>query len=105
MFCDQKRGLNFCNGYLSWNVSTTPVTAMGCRQCLPLSVAQLKGKHCPKSHCRNGVVDTFGQTMCLPERQWFSKEAFQHESPYRDTLQATSKIDFLIRNKCLCSRL
>ena len=28
------------------NVSTTPITAMGCRQCLPLSVVQLKGKHC-----------------------------------------------------------
>ena len=28
-------------------------------QCLPLSVVQLKGKHCQKSHCRNGVVDTF----------------------------------------------
>ena len=27
---------------------------MGYRQCLPLSVVQLKGKHC---HCRNGVVD------------------------------------------------
>ena len=25
------------------NVSTTPITAMGCRQCLPLSVEQLKG--------------------------------------------------------------
>ena len=36
------------------NVSTTPITAMGCRQCLPLYVVQLKGKH-----CRNGVVDTF----------------------------------------------
>ena len=42
------------------NVSTTPITAMGCRQCLPLSVVQLKGKHCRKPHCRNGVVDTFG---------------------------------------------
>ena len=42
------------------NVSTTPITAMGCRQCLPLSVVQLKGKHCRKLHCRNGVVDTFG---------------------------------------------
>ena len=40
------------------NVSTTPITAMGCRQCLPLSVVQLKGKHCRKPHCRNGVVDT-----------------------------------------------
>ena len=27
------------------NVSTTPITAMGCQQCLPLSVVQLKGKH------------------------------------------------------------
>ena len=42
------------------NVSTTPITAMRCRQCLPLSVVQLKGKHCRKPHCRNGVVDTFG---------------------------------------------
>mgnify|MGYP007048723007 CR=1 FL=1 len=28
-------------------------------QCLPLSVVQLKGKHCRKTHCHNGVVDTF----------------------------------------------
>jgi hypothetical protein len=41
------------------NVSTTPITAMGCRQCLLLNVVQLKGKHCRKPHCRNGVVDTF----------------------------------------------
>jgi hypothetical protein len=27
------------------NVSATPIMAMGCRQCLPLSVVQLKGKH------------------------------------------------------------
>ena len=49
--------------WLSWlspNISTTPITAMGCRQCLPLSVVQLKGKHCRKPHCRYGVVDTFG---------------------------------------------
>ena len=42
------------------NVSTTPITAMGCRQCLPFSVVQLKGKHCRKPHCHNGVVDMFG---------------------------------------------
>ena len=30
-------------------ISTTPITAMGCRQCLPLSVVQLKGKHTPKT--------------------------------------------------------
>ena len=45
------------------NVSTTPITAMGCRQCLSLSVVQLKGKHCRKPHCRNGVVDTFGHLV------------------------------------------
>ena len=40
-------------------ISTIPITAMGCRQCLSLSVVQLKGKHCRKPHCHNGVVDTF----------------------------------------------
>ena len=39
------------------NVSTTPI--MGCWQCLTLSVVQLKGKHCQKPHCHNGVVDMF----------------------------------------------
>ena len=42
------------------NVSTTPITAMGGPQYLPLSVVQLKGKHYQKPHCCNGVVDTFG---------------------------------------------
>ena len=41
-------------------VSTTPNTAVGYWQCLPLSVVQLKGKHCQKLHCRNAVVDMFG---------------------------------------------
>ena len=41
-------------------LSTTPITAMGYQQCLPLSVVQVKGKHCHKPHCHNGVVDTFG---------------------------------------------
>ena len=38
-------------------ISTTPI--MGYWQCLPLSVVQLKGKHCRKPYCRNGVVNTF----------------------------------------------
>ena len=50
------------------NVFTTPITAMGCRKCLPLSVLQLKSKHCLKPHCRNGVVDTFGQRYCCQVR-------------------------------------
>ena len=37
--------------------------AMGCWQCLSLIVVQLKGKHCWKPHCRNGVVDTFRQYL------------------------------------------
>ena len=41
------------------SVSTTPITTMGCRQSLLLSVVQLKGKHCRKPHCGNGVVDMF----------------------------------------------
>ena len=41
----------------------TPIRAMGCWQCLPLSVVLLKGKHCRKPHCRNGVVDRFW--LCL----------------------------------------
>ena len=28
-----------------------------------LSVVQLKGKHCRKPHCRNGVVDKFGHSL------------------------------------------
>ena len=43
------------------NVSTTPITVMGCWQCLPLSVVQLKGKHCRNPYCCNGVVGTFEQ--------------------------------------------
>ena len=49
----------------SSNVSTTPITAMWCWQCLPLSVVQLKGKHCRKPHCCNRVVDTFGLSILL----------------------------------------
>ena len=40
------------------NVFRTPILAMRCRQCSPLSVVQLKSKHCRKFHCRNGVVNT-----------------------------------------------
>ena len=36
---------------------------MGYQQCLSLSVAQLKCKHCRNPHCRNGFVDTFGQVL------------------------------------------
>ena len=48
------------------------ITAMGCRQCLPFSVVQLKGKHCQKPHCRNGVVDTFGLGYISRIEQFFS---------------------------------
>ena len=35
------------------------------RQCLPLSVVQLKDEHCRKPHRLNGVVDTFGPSYNL----------------------------------------
>ena len=54
-----------CPSGLSLNVSTTPITAMGCRQWLSVSVVQLKGKHYRKPHCRNGVVDTFGHVVLV----------------------------------------
>ena len=62
---DSVAGLRQCLMKLNYlthclNVSTTPITAMGSRQWLSLGVVQLKGKHCRKPHCRNGVVDTFG---------------------------------------------
>ena len=52
---EENKDINQCP-----NVSTTPIMAMGCQQCLLLSVVQQKGKHYRKPHCRNGVVDTFG---------------------------------------------
>ena len=48
--------------------------AMGCRQCLSLSDVQLKGKHCRKPHCRNGVVDTFGHYQIIRTRTMFFSE-------------------------------
>ena len=54
---DLKTGRQKFQGGSGLNVSSTPIMAMGCRQCLPLSVVLLKGKHCKKPRC-NGVVDT-----------------------------------------------
>lgn len=34
------------------NTSTIPIRAIGCQQCLSLSVVQLKGKRCWNLHCR-----------------------------------------------------
>ena len=45
------------------NLSTTPITAMGCQQCLPLIVVQLKGKHYPKKHCRIAVAIRYVRAM------------------------------------------
>ena len=53
------------NSTLRPNVSTTPITAKGCRQCLLLRVVQLKGEHCQKTHRRNGV-QAFPPSHYLP---------------------------------------
>ena len=65
--------------------STPPIMAMGWRQCLPLSVVQLKGKHCQKPNCRNGVVDivpinpgSFGDLPCLFPGQFLRQYMWQY---------------------------
>ena len=59
--CYSHFGNEVCNGAISVtqqgsNVSTTPIPAMGCQQCVALSVVHLKGEHCRKPHCRSGKV-------------------------------------------------
>ena len=56
--------IHFPNGEKNWkaksdspNVSKTPITAIERWQCLLL---KLRGKHCRKQHCLDGVVDTLG---------------------------------------------
>ena len=51
----------FCLDLSAWTYLQLPLRQRGCRQCLPLSVVQLKDKHCQKPHCHNGVVDALGQ--------------------------------------------
>jgi hypothetical protein len=57
---------------------------MGCQQCLPPSVVQLKGKHCRKPHCRNGVVGTFGlgfKESTFQYSKWLSNFVFLFTRP------------------------
>ena len=80
----------FCLSYLRmWaqlfiapiDVSTTPIMAMGCCHCLPPSVVQLKGKHCQKTHCRNGVVGMFEHTQYT----WFLPHMPRRKTMYHST--------------------
>ena len=77
------------------NVSITPNTAMGCRQCLPLRVVQLKGKHCRKPHCRNGVVDTVGHWSLT----------FDFFLIFQTKLWSSNSTKFLGMKSCLVLRL
>ena len=95
---------------LCLNVSTTPIKAMGCQQCSPLSVVQLKGKHCRRPCCCNGVVDKF----------WLWKEINTHKFrvchiaytrllPFISQLPKTNLFKFytylLIQKRPVCSFL
>ena len=71
----EKRGQLAIRINYGLNVSTTPITAMGCRQCLPLFVVLGKGKHWQKPHFRNGVVGTFGLDI-LPPYKHYSLRVF-----------------------------
>ena len=42
------------------SVSTISIMLMGGWQSLPVSVVQLRGKHCQKPNCHNEFVDMFG---------------------------------------------
>ena len=72
------------------NISTTLITAMGCWQCLNLSDVQLKGKHCRKPHCCNGVVDTVGP--------WLFFLLWQRGSP---NYVISKKMDFFFKSQNL----
>ena len=47
-------------GHCAGTYLQLPLQQWGAGNVYPFSVVQLKGKHCRKPHCRNGVVDTFG---------------------------------------------
>ena len=55
----------FCGTFMSLRKSNVQVIRIGNEVLATftsfLSVVQLKGKHCRKPHCCNGVVDTFEQ--------------------------------------------
>ena len=57
--CAQNAVYSMGHSLLCSNISATLITAMGCRQCLSLSVVHLKGTNCLKPHCRSGVEGTF----------------------------------------------
>ena len=66
---------------------------MGCQQCLPLSVVELKGKHCWIPHYRNGVADTFELCTfhCL---FWYPQNGLWFEN---QSVQNTKKPSIFIR--------
>ena len=82
----QKR--NIGKKFTARNVSTTPITAMGCRQCLSLRVVQLKGKHCRKPNCNNGVVDTFG--LYFPTKYLFFVDPYTGQPKFDQNSMTTS---------------
>ena len=76
-------------------LSTTPITTMECRQCLYFSVAQLKGKHCRKHCCRNGVVDTFRHSLsklCQNQIGWWDTEDIWRQSYFFENSMVYLKI-------------
>ena len=54
---------------------------MGCWQCLPLGVVQLKGEHCTKPHCHNDVVDTFGHSKSILAGEIYTSKKFKSVAP------------------------
>ena len=76
---------------------------MGCRQCLPFSVVQLKGKHCQKPHCRNGVVDTFGQCQTIDIcKHGHVRQAIGKANPLNKQQTQIRTLEPFVVHTCLC---
>ena len=68
-------------------MARTYLQLTGCWQCLPLSVVQLKVKHRRKPHCRNAVVDMFGQYFLCYKQTKLNIYSFGHKHSFDDGLK------------------
>ena len=69
---------------------------------------KVKGKHCQKSHCRNGVVDTFGPYYV--HRVWhllkqLINKSFSLTHPFCSNSENYVELKYLYQLNCLTSNL
>ena len=77
---------------------------MDCRQCLPLSVAQLKGKHCQKTVCRYVWALSLIRTFANAISEGFCHILWTPALRSRKLSSSRQKIDTVFRQQpCFCS--